>query len=67
MFAYLLLGTLIATALYMLKRPNILRIIYLAEKFPGPLALPIIGNAYLFLNRPLAGIRFWHRFALQCV
>lgn len=45
----------IATCIYKMRIPYYVRRIYLAEMLPGPIALPIIGNAYIFFNKPLTG------------
>lgn len=51
MIVYLLIWLVISALLvFLLWHPQIWRQIYLASRLPGPLALPIIGNSYLFAN-----------------
>lgn len=56
----------IAACIYKIRIPYHARRIYLAEKLPGPIALPILGNAHLFLNKPLTGKTFVFEYLLTC-
>lgn len=41
---------------YILQHHNVFRKLYLSRKLPGPPALPIIGNALMFVNQTAEGI-----------
>lgn len=45
----------VAAILYLMRRPKIFKEIWLAEQIPGPLSLPIVGNAWVFFNLSIPG------------
>lgn len=50
----LIIGVAIALLILWISQTNFRRL-YLSSKIPGPIGLPYIGNALLFLNKKPAG------------